>query len=110
MDAVYAVHYLDFSNSTSIRLLSLLRDTDEDTIRVGIQVFLIESASPYTALSYAWGPPDPSRTVLVHVCDVRVPQNPFDFLKKYRRRDKSGFHWIDSTCINETPIPSIITK
>jgi len=62
----------------------------------------------YTALSYTWGEPTPTRSVAVDGADLEVRQNLFDFLHAYTTErwgmhgvKKPGLFWIDQICINQ---------
>lgn len=92
-----------------IRLLSL--DTSSygelDPVRCSVRIFDLETAPPFTCLSYVWGPETPTQKVMIgdHICTIR--QNLHDFLKVFRRlqsstgHDSDQFLWIDQITINQ---------
>lgn len=66
----------------------------------------IRSTPPkrYTALSYVWGPPHPTRPILINGCAFSVRSNLFDFLETYANVEATpqGVDlWIDAICINQ---------
>ncbi|KAF2034619.1 hypothetical protein EK21DRAFT_107749 [Setomelanomma holmii] len=66
-----------------IRLLQLQNDLSESEIRCQIEIFNIEDAPPYAALSYMWGDPLPTHTILLN----------------------GVYHlWIDYICIDQSNI------
>lgn len=61
----------------------------------------------YIALSYVWGPPDTSQSIVVNGQSFKVSANLLNFLKSHRRRctDNPELRkmplWIDNVCINQ---------
>jgi hypothetical protein len=55
----------------------------------------------YTALSYSWGPPEPTRKIKLHGRSFRVRENLADFLQKAYRPHEDGYIWIDAICIDQ---------
>ena len=97
---------LDFQpleTSTSIRLLHL--DSSNETAgtpRLRIFNTTLESAPPYTALSYVWG--NLQETSPIRFVDgkfLNVTRNLSSALKQFLKEQKELFLWIDQCCINQ---------
>ncbi|EXJ72327.1 uncharacterized protein A1O5_04831 [Cladophialophora psammophila CBS 110553] len=65
------------------------------------------SPSPYVALSYVWGDPEPSGHILLNGKPFPVARNLLEFLKHFvrlRRKEwlqEESFLWIDAICIDQ---------
>ena len=58
----------------------------------------------YIALSYAWGPPSPTRSITLNERPFEVTENLYYALEQLRksRRIRQGFKvWVDAICINQ---------
>jgi hypothetical protein len=69
-----------------------------------LHVFSLEDAPPYTALSYAWGPPEITETIYLDGNLVEVRKNLWDFLSYYDPREHHKYLWIDALCINQNSV------
>ncbi|GME44344.1 putative glucan synthase protein [Neofusicoccum parvum] len=56
---------------------------------------------PYTALSYCWGAPHPSQTIVLNGIHVQVGENLEAALQQLRHKDESRLLWVDALCINQ---------
>ena len=54
----------------------------------------------YTALSYCWGSPDDTRTVVVNGTNIQVTRNLYDALERLSIMRVSRL-WVDALCINQ---------
>jgi len=87
---------------------SLENDSPSDspsTVTVEIHTVPLESAPPYIALSYVWGPPEPSRLISVAGQPLQIRENLWGFLNLISATDDIGFLWIDALCIDQSSIP-----
>lgn len=55
-----------------------------EPIRCELQVFDISEAPPYTALSYAWGPPELVQRIYVDDQALKIVDSLFLFLQEFR--------------------------
>jgi hypothetical protein len=75
-----------------------------------MEVFDINKAPSYTALSYMWGPTAPVRDIFIDNQPFSVRQNLFDFLHHFRSMDTDPEHssdmwlWIDQISIEQSNI------
>ncbi|UPX17578.1 uncharacterized protein EKO05_0007923 [Ascochyta rabiei] len=58
----------------------------------------------FTALSYVWGPPEPSYVITVNGATLVVRKNLRHFLEAIRPRRKSRVVWTDAVCINQQDV------
>ncbi|KAF1844392.1 HET-domain-containing protein, partial [Cucurbitaria berberidis CBS 394.84] len=63
--------------------------------------FEIDAAPPYEALSYVWGPPEPSTKLLCNGHSILVRSELANALTKMRLRDSTRIVWTDAICINQ---------
>lgn len=106
------------SSVQQIRLLRLPRRVwlPDDTLDFAVEHFDLDSLPPFHAISYTWGPPEPTRTIMIwgptypiigvptwHA-KMEIRENLFQFLellpqisKAYRYR----YFWIDQMCIDQ---------
>jgi len=85
------------SSSDEIRLLKL-RKGNEAPLCCEIQVFPLERAPEYIALSYLWGPPWPLHDILVGHQALKIRDNLHACLLELRE-DTHTWLWIDQICI-----------
>lgn len=66
-DSIYTAHPLHVTGSASIQLLELssytIQGEEHHTIKMVIEIVLLNQAPPYVALSRVWGSPEPARTM-----------------------------------------------
>ncbi|KAH6612000.1 heterokaryon incompatibility protein-domain-containing protein [Boeremia exigua] len=108
MELIHRSHESSFYRHTplnaarrQIRLIKLLPTQYlDDEVACKIEEFDLELAPAYVTLSYTWGPPSPSRAIVVNGKLLLVRQNLYDFLKCHRN-DHCNFQylWIDQICI-----------
>ena len=87
----------------SIRLLRILRGHGKEPPRCKIFTSCLRDAesSPYKALSYAWGDPEPRHFVNLNNKSHRIPTNAFEALQNLREEDSDIVIWVDAICINQ---------
>jgi hypothetical protein len=84
-----------------IRLFQILPDdSGEDYIRCTFTSVDIAKAPSYRALSYACGPPHPTKTVVVNKEAISVRENLYNFLSALRARGCHDYLWCDCICID----------
>jgi hypothetical protein len=104
-------------NTASIRLVDILPPHTNGTIRCSVRHTQISGPlvkTAYTCLSYAWGPPATTHTILMNEKPMKVGHNLWEFLcavtvRKWKDPGKrhsigSWYHdlWIDALCIDQT--------
>jgi hypothetical protein len=81
---VYRYQALDATRQ-QIRLIKLVKNTSSKRPpRCKIYTFDLASAPKYIALSYTWGPPDPSCRILVDKKAFKVRENLYNFLCSFQ--------------------------
>ncbi|KAH0551486.1 hypothetical protein GP486_007299, partial [Trichoglossum hirsutum] len=97
-----------------IRVLILLPGQETDDIRCELehthisrrqQDLLPEGSRPYEALSYTWGDPKRTRTVLLGECPYEVTVNLEVALRHLRLTDSPRVLWVDALCIDQKNVP-----
>ena len=56
----------------------------------------------YETISYVWGDPTPSHTILIDGRPLKVPANTDQALRRMAFLDRTRTLWIDAVCINQT--------
>lgn len=85
-----------------IRLISLKPGAADSTVECNLQIFDVESAPPYIALSYTWGPPSPTAHILIEEEHFEMRENLHNFLLAYRNDDHNEYYiWVDQICISQ---------
>lgn len=94
------------TSSREIRLLvNVNQDSESETAKLDLNHVSLDDRPKYCALSYVWGPPEPSTLIRLGGGLIRVRQNLFDFLNILRPySDQSTPVWIDAICINQEDI------
>lgn len=92
------------------RLLKLERpDTDGSATQIPqctMQIFSIEKAPPYRAVSYVWGELLDMKTILIDGQEMEVSENLFDFLVRQQTSrvevsQQGEWLWADQICIDQ---------
>ncbi|KAF2851795.1 HET-domain-containing protein [Plenodomus tracheiphilus IPT5] len=108
MSTVYDCDPLSNGPSTTFRLLKLSPDYSWTTYRplLSITTHISDVNHPplYTALSYVWGDPTPTKSILLNGHTVLVRRNLWDFLQKARKWQCTGYLWIDALSIDQSSI------
>jgi hypothetical protein len=92
------------------RLLELQGGSNEDPIACRLRVDGIPDESTpstgpgYEALSYAWGPPNPTHQIIINGWPYTIRQNLWSFLKHRRNPTTHSTLWIDALCINQKDV------
>ncbi len=96
-------------DSKSIRILTILPDGDEITkLRCELKIVqLLDSfglpsiETPFDALSYTWGEPNFSSTIICNGAEIKVTAALFEALRHLRKSEDEMTIWIDAICINQ---------
>jgi hypothetical protein len=98
---LYDYEPLDLAKQ-QIRLITLKPGNPGSTIQCDLEIFDVDSAPQYLALSYTWGPPSPTAHILINGKPFEIRQNLHSFLRAYRN-DANNKHyiWIDQICISQ---------
>ncbi|KAK2752653.1 HET domain-containing protein [Colletotrichum kahawae] len=101
-------YYESLGTEDALRLISLDPAVDEgDPLSCTIlQCRRSAQREEYSAISYAWGEQNPSRTLEVRCDDdisyVRITSNVDALLRRFRARNKPRHLWIDAVCLDQT--------
>jgi hypothetical protein len=88
---------------SEIRLIELLPGEEEDPISCVFHRRALGSSNlEFRALSYTWGNPSPTFTILIDTLAFNIRQNLWLFLCGERRCKRTGFIWIDALCIDQS--------
>lgn len=88
-----------------IRLLRLQSGSGDDRIACHYVVGSLSNPPDYIAISYTWGDPTPTRTLLVEGKDLKLHHNCYYALWQVRQVYPgfcdSHYFWIDALCIDQ---------
>ena len=91
-----------------VRLLRLLPKPNGSTqVQVELQHADLRNAPKFKALSYTWGPPDPTFNIIVNGQSFPVRQNLYTFFKAVQLDPKYNtdtWLWIDQVCIDQSDV------
>jgi len=82
-----------------IRLLKV--DTRYESNHFIVELFPLESAPSYLALSYTWGKPKPTRRIYVDERRLKVRLNLYQFLRVFAQRHRADYIWVDQISIDQ---------
>ncbi|KAF6822349.1 HETdomain-containing protein [Colletotrichum plurivorum] len=86
-----------------LRIQSVEATPSEATqIRCVLEIFAIEQAPPYNAISYTWGPPTPTQSIYVDGQPREVRENCKAVLLQAYGWGPGEYYWIDAICINQS--------
>jgi len=106
MSTIHQSAPLDLSPTINTRLLELELDSSTATpslpISVRLHVTSLVDAPPYTAVSYVWGEPAPTKQILLNGQSFTVRQNLWDLLNQLRAVEFDGYFWVDALSIDQT--------
>jgi hypothetical protein len=91
-----------------LKILSEYEDpATSGPIECTMEVFDLDKALPFTALSYTWGPPAPAHHILVDGKPFTIRENLFQFLQEFRTTEpdpdngSDQWLWIDQIVIDQ---------
>jgi len=86
---------------TSIRLLKLFEGVNQDHIHGTIQVYGIEEAPPFDAISYVWGTKSPTDFIVADSARLAVSPHLKTGLRNIQAVFSPEWVWIDAICIQQ---------
>ncbi|KAE9362895.1 hypothetical protein N431DRAFT_281813, partial [Stipitochalara longipes BDJ] len=86
----------------SIRLLELEPKDNEETLSCKLIHMPFRNTPVYEALSYRWGSPDVTITILLNGTPFIIRQNLHDALLGLRQEHKPRVLWADAICIDQS--------
>ena len=84
-----------------IRILDLKNGDLESPLEFSFQLAHLRDHPPYEALSYTWGLPGDSATVLFQGIKISIPSNLRDALLMLRKSTSNRIVWADCLCIDQ---------
>jgi len=106
MSAIHQSAPLDLSPTINTRLLKLELGSSAITpsfiISVRLHVTSLVDAPPYTAISYVWGEPSPTKQILLNGEAFTIRENLWNLLNRLRSERHQGYLWIDALSIDQT--------
>jgi hypothetical protein len=86
-----------------IRLLKILpaSASSQDRITCSFELFDLNAAPRYQALSYEWGPKTPVKEIEVMNQPTTIRQNLWNFLSRLRGHGYHDYLWCDAICIDQ---------
>lgn len=101
---VYAEHPLSHNNNVRLIGLPPKADPAEITRRVAVELEAVpfQQAPQYTALSYVWGSPQDTITILISGHPVSVRANLWGFLSIISQSDSIKYIWVDALRIDQS--------
>jgi len=86
-----------------IRLVTVgFREPSKEKIECRLEIFALEDAPPFKALSYVWGDVGQTLPITVNSTEVHVTTNLFAALESLQRKPRGTYFWIDALCINQS--------
>lgn len=97
------IHQSISKASRQIRLLRILSDTSTEDIECSLDVYEIDTAPSYTAISYTWGPIAPECQIIINGAKTTVRENCRSALRlaRFHRASLPAHLWIDAICIDQ---------
>jgi hypothetical protein len=93
--------YKPMQNPQEIRLLNIKPANKTAEIHLSITLHVLHQNPTYEALSYTWGDPRKTETVICNEVGntLSITQNCGAALRRLRQEDKQRTVWIDQLCI-----------
>lgn len=88
----------------TIRLLTILPGPADSPLECTLSNISLEFPDNYHALSYVWGSPTPTCTLICNNHVIPVTPNLSSVLHEHRLRNTSTPLWVDALCINQSNI------
>ena len=100
-------HYTPLRDpSSQIRFLEVDCETSgpDDLIKCRLATWDVETAPPYHAISYTWGPEELTETILLDDGPAVVRKNCADVLRQLLYFKSCLYYWLDALCIDQTNV------
>jgi hypothetical protein len=97
-------NYERLSGAREIRLIILAQGTDDEIISLTIEHTSLDQRPSYEALSYVWGPQNPSHPVRCNEGSLAIGENLRDALRCLCKPDSPRVLWIDRIAINQNDV------
>ncbi|KAH3912982.1 hypothetical protein HBI56_089210 [Parastagonospora nodorum] len=94
-------------SETHIRLLEVLQGNFEHHVVCVMSAWPLDSAPPYSAISYTWGDPALTATITIDGRNMVVGQNCEYALQQtfaIEKKKKEKYVWVDAVCIDQNNI------
>ncbi|KAI9774468.1 MAG: hypothetical protein M1839_001701 [Geoglossum umbratile] len=93
--------YLPLLEGQAIRLVELAPGTPSDPVAIRLFIFELGHHPQYEALSYVWGSPENTVTILCNGRNMDVTVNLNAAFVRVRYPDRPRMLWADAVCINQ---------
>jgi len=105
MRALHFVHSPLPDPETHIRLLEVQQGDSEQHVVCAMSVWPLESAPPYSAISYTWGDPALTTSITIDGRTMVVRQNgEYALQQTFAIEKKKKYVWVDAVCIDQTNV------
>jgi hypothetical protein len=102
MAAIESYVYPPLPSGDFIRLLILEPGTDDEVLKGALHIVPLDEGQVFEAISYVWGSPDKTCTILCNERTIRITVNLRDTLQQVRLPNEQRILWADSICINQS--------
>jgi hypothetical protein len=86
---------------TYIRLLQIYKCNTNATLHCTLTQWPLKETPPYCAISYTWGDPTLTTTLVTNLKSVTIRQNCIDALRQAHAVEPLAYFWVDAICINQ---------
>ncbi|KAJ3547684.1 hypothetical protein NM208_g1397 [Fusarium decemcellulare] len=98
-------------SKAEIRLLLLQPSTDpEENVQCSIQTVSLDDGPTFEALSYSWGDPAASKSIILDEQPLKVTLSAWTALRALRYHDRPRVLWVDAICINQSNPTEIVSQ
>ncbi|PQE15103.1 hypothetical protein CJF31_00007178 [Rutstroemia sp. NJR-2017a BVV2] len=81
--------------------MTLLPGQAHEEIKVVLSVVSLSTNPRYEALSYVWGDPHSTRSILIDGRSSRITESLEVALRRLRHLDQERILWVDAICVNQ---------
>ena len=106
-DNLAQYEYTPLKNPASqIRLLEVFGDANDSSHQTKclLTTWHVDSAPEYHAISYTWGPKEPTESIILNDASMTIRKNCADVLRQLLYFKSSRYYWIDALCIDQESI------
>ena len=96
--------YLPLGAPINIRVLDILPGNPNSQVHFRLREKSLGDGDIYYAVSYAWGPPVFTHKIYSAQGFIRVTENLWEALNRYRKANELMTLWVDAICINQANI------